>query len=97
METWFYVFYFVMLYSIYKTNSLILLKNYFINKDILVILEMLGKIVWGIGVSVAGAFISEILSYAVFLSPGFWLGVVLIVIGVYIEVKALKLSKIIDT
>ncbi len=97
METWFYVFYFVMLYSIYKTNSLILLKNYFMNKSVLIILEMLGKVVWGIGVSVAGAFISEILSYAVFFSPGFWLGVALIVIGVYIEVKASNLSKIIDT
>jgi len=96
MEFWFYVFYFVLLYSIYKTNFIPLLTNYFTNKNILILLEMFGKVIWGIGVSVAGAFISEILSYAVFLSPGFWLGVILITTGVFIEIKATKMIEIIE-
>ncbi len=66
------------------------------HRHVLILLEMLGKVVWGIGVSVAGAFVSEMLSYAVFLSPGFWLGLILIVIGVFIEVKAHNTIEIID-
>lgn len=96
MEIWFYIIYFVLLYSIYRTGFLTTLKNFFKDKYILIFLEMLGKVVWGIGVSVTGAFISEMLSYQVFFSSGFWLGIILIVIGVFIEVKAAKAVEIMN-
>jgi hypothetical protein len=97
MKIFFYLFYFAMLFSVYWTNLITTLKISFKNSKNLQILEMLGKVVWGIGVSISGAFISNVLSYMVFLIPGFWLGISFIIFGVFIEVKTIRALEILKT
>jgi len=96
MEILFCIFYFILLFSVYKFDTIKRLKEFFKNPKVLIILEMLGKVLWGIGVSVSGAFISEKLSFAVLKSFGFWLGFIFIVIGVFLDVKALKAREIME-
>jgi len=96
MEILFYIFYFAMLFSVYKFDIIEKLKEFFKNPKVLITLEMFGKVLWGIGVSISGAFISEKLAFSVLKSFGFWLGFIFIVIGVFLDVKALKAREIME-
>lgn len=56
----------------------------------LLIIKIIGKITWGVGVSIIGGIILPIMSFTVIYEAGFWLGVLFIAIGVLMEEKSRK-------
>lgn len=57
---------------------------------ILITLKVIGKVTWGIGVSIVGGIILPVMSLNVIGEPGFWLGVLFITFGVLMEEKSRK-------
>jgi len=60
------------------------------SSKILIAIKVLGKITWGIGVSIVGGVILPMASFVVIYETGFWLGILFITIGVLMEEKSRK-------